>query len=72
LRLYGEPSPGVYTPDSRQETKDSDEDNVACLDKQAGQLVKELDKLGLRERTLIVFTGDNGTAKFGSEQSFLN
>jgi len=37
-------------------------DNLAYLDKQVGALVAELDRLGLREKTLIVFSGDNGTA----------
>ena len=36
-------------------------DNVAYLDKQVGALVAEIDKLGLRENTLIVFSTDNGT-----------
>ena len=52
--------------------KDFYEDNVAYLDKQVGQLVAELDKLGLREKTLIVFTGDNGTARFGADRSLIN
>ena len=37
-------------------------DNVAYLDKQVGSLVAELERLGLREKTLIVFSSDNGTA----------
>jgi len=36
-------------------------DNVAYLDKQVGALVAEINKLGLRESTLIVFSADNGT-----------
>ncbi len=32
------------------------------MDKQVGALVAELDKLGLRRNTLVVFAGDNGTA----------
>ena len=36
-------------------------DNIAYIDKQVGQLAAELDKLHLRENTLIVFTGDNGS-----------
>jgi len=32
------------------------------MDKQIGALVAELEKLGLREKTLVVFSGDNGTA----------
>ncbi len=37
-------------------------DNVAYLDKQVGLLVAELDRLNLREKTLILFSADNGTA----------
>src|SRR5207244_13598701 len=32
------------------------------MDKQVGELVAEVEKLGLREKTLILFSGDNGTA----------
>ncbi len=32
------------------------------LDKHVGQIVQTVDDLGLRERTLILFLGDNGTA----------
>ena len=41
-------------------------DNIAYLDKQVGQLAAELDKLHLREKTLIVFTGDNGSVPIGT------
>ena len=58
--------PIVRTPDSLTNTVDFIEDNVVYLDKQVGQIVAELDQLGLREKTLIVFTGDNGTAKIAS------
>lgn len=64
--------PILRTPDSRPGTTDYYDDNVAYLDKQVGQIVAELDRLGLREKTLIVFTGDNGTARFGSDRSLLN
>ncbi len=56
--------PIVATPDSKPgqtSKKELYDDNVAYLDKQVGELVAELDKLGLRERTLIVFSSDNGT-----------
>jgi arylsulfatase A len=36
---------------------------VAYLDKCVGRVVEALDRLGLRERTLILFTGDNGTPR---------
>lgn len=36
-------------------------DMVAYTDKMVGKLVAKLDELGMRENTLVVFTGDNGT-----------
>jgi arylsulfatase A len=56
--------PMERTPDSKPGTHDEHvlyADNLAYLDKQVGLLVHELDRLNLRERTLIVFSGDNGT-----------
>jgi len=64
--------PILRTPDSKPGTKEYYEDNIVYLDKQVGALVAALDKLGLREKTLIVFTGDNGTAHFGANESTLN
>jgi len=51
----------LRTPDSAPDSKDLYYDNVAYMDKLVGQLVAELDRLKLRENTLIVFAGDNGT-----------
>jgi arylsulfatase A len=50
------------TPDSAPDSKDIYADNVTYMDKLVGKLVAELDRLKLREKTLIVFFGDNGTA----------
>ncbi len=36
-------------------------DMVSYMDKTVGKLINKLDELGLRENTLILFTGDNGT-----------
>ncbi len=36
---------------------------VAYMDKNVGRLIKALKKLGLRENTLVLFTGDNGTPR---------
>ena len=36
-------------------------DMVAYMDKCVGRIVKAVDDLGLRENTVIIFTGDNGT-----------
>jgi arylsulfatase A len=58
--------PILRTPDSKDPTADKEklyDDNMVYLDKQVGQLVDALEKLGLREKTLIVFSGDNGTAQ---------
>ena len=47
------------------------DDNVAYMDKLVGKLVAELDRLKLRENTLIVFMGDNGTAKGNADEATL-
>ena len=36
-------------------------DMVAYMDKLIGKLVAKLDELGLRDNTLVLFLGDNGT-----------
>ena len=49
------------TPDSAPDSKDHYGDNVRYMDKLVGKLMAELDRLKLREKTLVVFFGDNGT-----------
>lgn len=59
--------PIVRTPESNK-GEDKDQvytDNVEYMDKLVGKLVAELDRQKLRENTLVIFTGDNGTARFG-------
>ena len=54
------------TPDSKPGTRDKNilyQDNVAYMDKLVGRLIAELDRLKLREKTLVVFSSDNGTAR---------
>jgi len=63
--------PILRTPDSKGSEANFYDDNVAYLDKQVGKLVAELEKLGLREKTLILFSGDNGTARFGADQAII-
>ena len=41
-------------------------DNISYLDKTVGKLVAALDEMNLREKTLIVFTGDNGSVPVGT------
>ena len=57
--------PTLRTPDtSAGETTVAQfyDDNISYMDKQVGELVDELEKDGLRDHTLIIFSGDNGTA----------
>lgn len=42
--------------------------NVEYADYQAGLLIKELERLGLRENTVVMFAGDNGTSGYGKGQ----
>jgi len=63
-------SPFVPTPDSEDWKKPKYENNpkyfadmVAYMDKIIGRIVGKLDDFGLREKTLILFVGDNGTAR---------
>lgn len=50
------------TPDSAPDSKDHYADNVVYMDKLVGKLMSELDRLKLRDKTLVIFFGDNGTA----------
>ena len=43
---------------------------VQAMDKNVASILKELDKLGLRENTIVVFTSDNGATKNGSNLPF--
>ena len=59
-------TPTQHTPDSPKGAPDGEErydDNIAYMDKKVGEIVAELVRLGLREKTLVIFTGDNGTAR---------
>ena len=70
------PTPDSKTKDDKKLKKKKDADNVGrdsvysdnieYLDKQIGKLVAELDALKLRDNTLIVFTGDNGSVPVGT------
>lgn len=66
------PMPHVHgpiepTPDSRPGADKNRlyADNIEYMDKLVGQLMDELDRQDLRKRTLVLFTGDNGTARQG-------
>ncbi|MBM3333561.1 sulfatase-like hydrolase/transferase [Candidatus Sumerlaeota bacterium] len=55
--------PILRTPDSKPDSKDFYTDNIVYMDKIVGKVVAEIDRLGLRDKTLILFTADNGTAR---------
>lgn len=55
------------TPDSKPGS-DLYADNTAYMDKLVGKLLATLDDLKLRENTLVVFMGDNGTASIYADR----
>ena len=57
------------TPDSAPDSKDLYSENIAYMDKLVGKLIDELERQKLRENTLIIYFGDNGTAKAFAPQS---
>jgi arylsulfatase A len=59
----------LRTPDSAADSKDYYTDNVVYMDKLVGRLLAELERLHLRENTLIVFLGDNGTASARADRA---
>ncbi len=63
-------APFEPTPDSEEwktkvyrNNKKNFADMVAYMDKIIGRIIRKLDELGLRENTLLLFTGDNGTPR---------
>jgi arylsulfatase A len=64
--------PIVRTPDTAPGTTDFYADNIAYMDKLIGKLMDALDRLKLREKTLIVFVGDNGTAQGWADRATIH
>ncbi len=60
VHVHGDIQP---TPDSAPDSKDLFGDNILYMDKLVGKLVAELEVMKLRDNTLIIFMGDNGTGK---------
>jgi arylsulfatase A len=60
-------SPFLPTPDSKSRTSKNQqknfEDMVSYLDKLVGRIASKAEQLGIAQRTLILFVGDNGTHK---------
>jgi arylsulfatase A len=57
------------TPDSPPDSQNLYADNVAYMDKLVGKLIAELERQHLREKTLVIYFGDNGTATGQAETS---
>lgn len=60
------------TPDSAPGAADYYADNIRYMDKLMGKLVTELERQKLREKTLIVFVGDNGTGERYADVATVN
>jgi len=60
------------TPDSAADSADLFGDNILYMDKLVGKLVTELESLELRDNTLIIFMGDNGTGKAQAPRSTIS
>jgi len=69
VHVHGEIQP---TPDSAPDSKDLFSDNILYMDKLVGKLVAELEALKIRNNTLIIFMGDNGTGKNQTPRSTIS
>jgi len=57
---HGVPQEGVFPEETTKELIRAYEACVAYVDAQAGRVIDELERLGLREDTVVVFTSDHG------------
>jgi arylsulfatase A len=65
---YSTPDSTLSPADKTKHSKTNLKANVEYMDKLVGRIVTQLDDLGLRDNTVIFFTGDNGTANRGKSQ----
>ena len=67
------PTPDSAEPDMKKDASGRYDqvysDNIQYMDKLVGGLVAELERLRLRENTVIVFMGDNGTGKHNANRA---
>lgn len=49
-----------YSPEDAQECRRGYYAAITAMDQNIGRIMEELDRLGLRENTLVIFTSDNG------------
>jgi arylsulfatase A len=61
------PTPDTYKPgmDREKSSRAHFQSNVEYMDKLVGRILHALDEAGVRERTVVMFTGDNGTGGEG-------
>ncbi len=59
------PDQGIYTKENWPDVERSFAAAITRMDTQIGDVLAELDRKGLRENTLIIFTSDNGPHKEG-------
>lgn len=58
------------TPDSAKDSKNLYADNIAYMDKLVGKAIAELERLKIRDNTLVIYFGDNGTGnKYAPEST---
>jgi arylsulfatase A len=69
VHVHGDIQP---TPASPPDSDDLFGDNIRYMDHLVGKLVDQLDELGLRDNTLVVFMGDNGTGKGQNTRSTIS
>lgn len=61
--------PTPLNPDAKKKNLSNFPYLIEYLDKQVGEIVRKLDELGMRDNTLIMFSGDNGTDKVATVMS---
>ncbi|MCH5376109.1 MAG: sulfatase-like hydrolase/transferase, partial [Planctomycetes bacterium] len=66
---YSTPATNPDEKEKFRHSKDKYKENVEYMDTLVGRIVTALDDLGLRENTVILFTGDNGTGGEGKGQT---
>ncbi len=65
---YSTPTTDPDETEKFRHSADKFQENVEYLDKLIGRIVAALEEMGLRENTVIFFTGDNGTGGQGKGQ----